>query len=423
MADGGALSPRGWPTTTVIEELDRLARHDVDFHAGRSFGLTYKGSDALDDLLREVAAKFALENGFGLSAMPSLVAMENDIIAIATGLFHAPAGARGTVTSGGTESIFLAVQAAARRAGIRDASSRGSIVGPRTAHPAFRKACDLMGITWISVEPGPDFHVDPAAFVAALRDDTMLAVGSAPSYPWGMVDDIAVLSRAAGARGIPFHVDAAIGGFLLPFLDQLGADVPAWDMRLPDVTSISADLHKYGLSARGASLIIQRDPATHAHQSYSEPDWPGGAYMTRTMLGSRSAAPIATAWAALHHLGREGYMAMTRAALAAKADLIAAIEDIDGFHIVGTPIATILAIGSDKHDIIAIGHELTARGWYVGQQQHPRSLHFIITAGNLPVMEEFTRDLAVAAASTAPAALVAINGYGHSAAMPQRMGG
>lgn len=384
------------PENEVLARLDQLRAHDIKFKEGRSFGLTYKASDSVDSLLTKVASAFVVENAFCPSAMPSVTELQQDLVEMTTNLLHGPPSVSGSVTSGGTESIFLAVRVACQVAFEERGLKTGSVVGPETAHPAFRKACELFSLKWISVPVGDDFQVSPLAFESALRNDTILAVGSAPSYPWGMIDDIPAMAHSASKLGIYFHVDACIGGFMLPFLEQLGQKFLKWDFRTLGVSSISVDLHKFGYGTRGASVILYRSEQAMRYQSFTFSDWPGGHFISQTLLGSKPVAPIATAWAVVNLLGQSGYRELMKKASAATERLKAGICSLPGVYVIGLPDCCVLAIGSDEHDIWAVGAYLRERGWYLGQQDRPPALHLMVTAGNLAVVDDFLSDLHMA---------------------------
>jgi glutamate/tyrosine decarboxylase-like PLP-dependent enzyme len=225
-------------------------------------------------------------------------------------------------------------------------------------------------------------------------------VGSAPSYPQGVVDPIESLARIASDRGLLFHVDACVGGFMLPFVRKLGYDVPDFDFRVPGVTSLSVDLHKYGYAAKGASVILYRNGQIRRHQFSAFTDWSGGIYISPTMTGTRAAGPIAAAWAIMNHLGEEGYLAIADTVMQTTAKLRAGIDAIDGITVLGDPTMSILAIGSDGVNVYEVADELTLAGWHMDRQQFPASLHLTVTHAHAQVADQFLEDLedAVAAA-------------------------
>jgi glutamate/tyrosine decarboxylase-like PLP-dependent enzyme len=246
---------------------------------------------------------------------------------------------------------------------------------------------------------GEDLRTRAADLEPLITDDTVLCVGSAPNYPFGMVDPIPEMAAIASARGVPFHVDACLGGFMLPFVERLGRGVPPWDFRVDGVTSISADLHKYGYAIKGASVILHRPKTNLRYQLFQFSDWPGGIYGSQAFQGTKPAPPIGAAWAVLHYLGEEGYLRLARQTLDATQRLIDGVAAIDGLHIWGEPDMTVVAIGSSKQDVFAIGDELERRRWHFDRQDNPPALHLMASPRHALVVDEFLADLRAAAAS------------------------
>src|SRR5690606_23374149 len=294
--------------------------------AGRTFSLVYNAADPeLERLHEAVAHEYLHENYLNPFAFPSLLRMEREVVAMGADLLHGNPRA-GKLTSGGTESLFLAVQVARDHARAERGIAEPTIVLPETAHPAFAKACHYLDVTEVRVPVGPDGRADLAATAAAVDDRTALVVGSAPCYPFGVVDPIPELATLAAERGALCHVDACLGGWLLPFLERLGEPVPPWDMRVEGVTSLSADVHKYGWSFKGASLLLHRDEDLLKRQYFLFDGWPGGLYGSATTAGTRPAAPIAAAWATVRYLGMEGYLRLADQVRAASARFRAGIS-------------------------------------------------------------------------------------------------
>jgi sphinganine-1-phosphate aldolase len=245
------------------------------------------------------------------------------------------------------------------------------------------------------VPVGPDFRADPDRMARALGRRTIGMVASAPQYPHGVVDPIAELGAIAERRGLPLHVDACVGGFALPWLERLGRRVPVWDFRVPGVTSISADLHKFGYAGKGASVLLWRSLDDLRRQIFVATDFPGGIYASPTLLGTRPGGPIAAAWASLMALGEDGYLALARAAAEAADRLRAGITAIPGLRVLGRPDATIVTYASDL-DVYAIADRLEARGWSVDRQHRPASIHLTVTANHADVVDEYLVDLRIA---------------------------
>jgi glutamate/tyrosine decarboxylase-like PLP-dependent enzyme len=305
-------------------------------------------------------------------------------------------GVEGYLTSGGTESLLQAVKTAREVARKDRGIAHPQVVAGESAHAAFTKAADYFDVELIRVPVGADFRVDVDALADACTDSTIMVVGSAPTYPQGVVDPIADISSLALERGILCHVDACMGGFLLPFLTQLGRFSEPFDFRLPGVTSMSADVHKYGYASKGVSVILYRTHELARHQIFVTSDWLGGFYASTAMAGTRPAGPIAAAWAALMHIGVSGYLDLTRTAHDAAVTLRTGIESIIGLEVRGDPLTTVMAFGAKDPgalDIFAVGERLAAEGWYLDRQNRPDSLHATVHAGSAATVPFLVEDL------------------------------
>ena len=419
-----AIPAHGRAADDVLGELARYAAGDTAWRAGRVFSLVYKASDEHEQLLQRAHALYASTNLLNPLAFASLKRMESELVEMAGRLFNG-AGAVGTVTSGGTESILCAVAAYRDRARRRRPwLRRPELVVPTTIHPAFDKAAHYFGVRLRKVPVGADLRADVAAMARAIGRRTIGLVASAPQYPHGVVDPIAQLGVLAQQRGLPLHVDACIGGFILPWLERLGRRVPRWDFRVPGVTSISADLHKFGYAAKGASLLLWRSLDSLRDQIFVATDFPGGIYASPTLLGTRPGGPIAAAWAALQTLGEDGYTELARVAADAADRLRDGIVGIPGLALAGAGDATIIAYGAVGLDIYAIADRLEARGWTVDRQHRPASLHLTVTANHASVVDDYLADLRAAVAEVRREPALAKSGsapmYGMAARMPVR---
>ena len=408
MADRDARLPaHGSDAATVLARLDELAADDRDWHGGRVFSLVYSAGDEVLDLLTRAANRFPAENALNVQAFPSLGRMQRDIVAVTTGLLGAdrrPAGsppAHGYLTSGGTESLLQATKTARDHARATGAISHPNMVLATSAHAAFDKAAHYFDVEARRVPVRPDGSADVDAMADAADGDTVLVVGSAPSYPQGVIDPVPELGALALERGILCHVDACLGGFLLPFLVTLGHVTKPWDLSVPGVTSVSADLHKYGYASKGVSVIVYADRELARLQPFVTSDWLGGLYGSPSMAGTRPGGPIAAGWAVLHHLGEDGYLRLAEEAWRATAALRSAVGSTPGIALRGAPDATVLAFGDDgsgRVDTFALGDALAARGgWFFDRQTPPDSLHATVHAGHLAVIDELCRDLTAAA--------------------------
>ncbi len=394
--DSTRLPRRGRSRDTVHDELVSLRSGDADWRSGRTFSLVYFAGDDVIDVIRDATAQFPMENALSPLAFPSLKKLENEILAIAAELFHGVTvggeTAKGSLTTGGTESILMALKTA-REWGRAKGIEKPKALVPVSAHPAFPKGAHYLGIEIVPVPLTADYRADVAAARALCDEDTVIIVGSAPSYPQGVVDPIEELGALAQERGILCHVDACVGGFLLPFVEKLGEPVPLWDFRVPGVTSISADLHKYGYTAKGASVVIYRDSDLRKHQYYTFTEWSGGLYVSPTMTGTRSGAAIAAAWAVLNYLGEEGYVRLARRVLDTARKLQRGIAATPGLRLCGSPVASIFSFTSERFDIFALGQAMGAKGWRLDFQQKPPSLHLMITPAHEAHADRFLIDL------------------------------
>jgi sphinganine-1-phosphate aldolase len=383
----------------VLAGLDAFRVGDLDWKHGRAFSLAYYAGDDAYDLAVEAYARFASENALNLDAFPSLRRIQNDLFAIVGGLLGGGPGTAGAFTAGGTESILTAVHGA-RNWGRARGITAPTMVLPTSAHAAFSKAAEYFDVRAVRVPVGADYRADAAAMADAVTPDTVLLVASAPSYPQGVIDPVAEIGAVAEEHGVLFHVDACMG-FTLPWLERLGKVSVPWDFRVPGVTSMSCDLHKFGYSAKGASVLLHRDKELRRHQFFLTSDWLGGLYGSPAILGTRAGGGAASAWAMLHHLGAAGYLELTAQAWDARVRLQAGIEAIPGLEVRGRPEATLLAFGSALRadgtpvvDIFAVADELWAgHGWYCDRQSPPDSLHCTVNAVHAGTVDAFLADL------------------------------
>jgi glutamate/tyrosine decarboxylase-like PLP-dependent enzyme len=396
----------------VRARLEVLREHDLPTHGGRTLAYVYdSGLADVDELGRQALAMYASTNGLDPTAFPSLLAMENDLTGWAARLLDGPE-AVGTVTSGGTESVLLAVLAA------RDARpevAHPRMVLPTTAHAAFLKAGHYFGVEPVLVDvDARTYRAEPEAMRAAVTEDTVLLVGSAPSYAQGVVDPVPEIAAIAAEAGARCHVDACIGGWVLPYLTAVDrASVPSWTFTVPGVTSISVDLHKYAYTPKGVSLLLHRTPALRRSQYFASADWPGYTMLNSTLQSTKSGGPLAAAWAVTTAIGESGYVSLARQARAGAVALTRAVGlDWDGglahLRVVVEPDSSLVAVESDATcDVFTLADEMLARGWFVQPQMAyrgmPATLHLTVSAATEPGVEEFVRALeeSVAAAVAA----------------------
>ncbi|MCE1179615.1 MAG: aspartate aminotransferase family protein [Micrococcales bacterium] len=394
----------------VRHALARLRVGDLPTHGGHTLSYVYdSGLAEVDALGREALAAFAATNGLDPTAFPSLAAMESELVADVADLLDAPDTVVGTATSGGTESIVLAVLAA--RESRRDIG-RPKVVVPSTAHAAFHKAGHLLGLEIVAVPVDPATHrADPDAMAAAITDETVLVVASAPSYAHGVIDPVEQIAAAAAERGVRCHVDACIGGFVLPFLDE---PLPPWTFAVDGVTSISVDLHKYAYTPKGVSLLLHREPALRRGHLFASADWPGYTMLNTTLQSTKSGGPLAAAWAVTRAIGRDGYAALAGRARAATLEVADAVADVDGLEVVAAPDSTLLCLrATDGCDVLTVADELLELGWYAQPQLSfggdPASLHLTLCAATASATGELIEALRSATAAARRAGPVQVD--------------
>lgn len=397
------LSQDGRPVDDVIADLVAKRSGDVRWEDGRTFGMVYDGGPGVREVAERAAALYLHENALNTVAFPSLAAIQAEVVSWTAGLLHGPSTAAGFLTSGGTESILCAVKAARERGRAERGITEPEMIVAESAHAAFHKAAHLFGLTVHKVSVGDDWRADVGAMAALVNDRTVLVVGSAPQYPQGVIDDIPAIAALAAEAGANCHVDACMGGFVLPFAEMLGRDVAPWDFRVDGVTSISADIHKLGYVPKGVSVILHRTKELRRYQTFVFDDWLGGFYASPNLQGTRSGLPMATAWAVMQHLGVQGYVELTRVALDSADRMRAGIGAIDGVRVLGDGRFHLIAMSAeaddpDPVDMFALGDALAARGWFHDRQTPPDTLHSTVSNTNTGVIDEYLEALAASVA-------------------------
>ena len=381
----------GWEELKA--RMGGYATGDVRWREGKTAVYVFNAGPEVEWVQKEAYALFQSENGLGPAAFPSLKRMEEEVVGFGLGLLHGPEGASGAITSGGTDSITMALKAArdyARKA--RGVTGPLNIVIPRSAHPAFDKAAAVMEIEVRRI-PLQDFLADVPAMGAAADGATVMLVGSAPNFPYGLIDPIEALSDLAVARDLWLHVDACVGGYIAPFARMNGADIPPFDFELPGVRSMSADLHKYGYCAKGASTVFFRDAALQKYMIFDFRDWPGGRMVTPTLAGTRPGGAISAAWAVMNFLGVEGYRAKQGTVTATRERIEAGASAL-GFRVLGIPKLGIVAFTHDGADCLAIWSKLRERGWFTSLTTEPMALHLMLSPFHAEVADAYLADLA-----------------------------
>jgi sphinganine-1-phosphate aldolase len=392
MSNQVSLPKNGKDRNSVIAELSKLHEQDTRWHEGRAFSLVYHESDEHTEFLKKVYTLYFHENGLNPGAFPSIRKYESEVVSMAAHLLGGGEKAAGTMTSGGSESIMMAVKTHRDWAFATRGIRAPEMIAPLTVHPAFDKAAHYFGVKLVKAGVDSGQRVDLTQVKSLMNSNTILLVGSAPQYPHGVMDPIVDLANLAKASGIGMHVDACVGGFMLPFLKKIGVEVPPFDFSVEGVTSISADLHKYGFAAKGASVVLYRDADLRRFQFFVSKDWPGGLFASPSVTGTRPAGSIAAAWATLNALGEEGYLRLYRDLLATAKNYRSGIEAI-GLKIVGEPVGTVLAYEATDANIHVIADLLEKKGWFVDRQMTPDSIHLTITPANAPVVDRYCADL------------------------------
>jgi sphinganine-1-phosphate aldolase len=395
-----AIPKSGRPWAEIERSLIAAKQQDFDWRKGRvPLYVYYDEPDVLDAAVKAYTLFFS-ENALGKKAFPSLDRLEREVVDMALALFRAGPAAGGSFTSGGTESLFLALKTARDRARAeRPGLTRPNLVVPQTCHATVDKAAHYLGLDVRRVPVSPGFRADIAAMSAAIDDETIMLIGSAPGYTHGVFDPIPELGALALKHDLWLHVDACLGGFLAPFLRQIGYPVPAFDFTIPGVTSLSADLHKYGFAAKGASVLLFNAAADQRYQRFAFRDWPRGLYATETFLGTRPGGAVAAAWAVMNYLGEAGYQRIARKIMDTKEAMIAGITAIDGLAVVQPSELCILIYRSCDPllDINAVAEGLAARGWFVGRSLEPVGIHLALNPVHAQCVEPYLADLGAVA--------------------------
>lgn len=399
-----SLPTTGRSREEILSDMrDMHAREASRWSEGFASGAVYHGDPQHIEFMNEVYALNSQANPLHSDLWPSATKFEAEIVAMVGSMLHGgPAHDNapevcGTVSSGGTESILLAMKTYRDQASAERGVTAPNLVAPVSAHAAFHKASQYFNIELRRAPLGDDFRADVNAAAGLVDDQTIAMVGSAVQFPQGVIDPIEDLAAIAQDRGIGFHTDSCLGGFVLPWAERLGQPVPLFDFRVPGVTSMSCDTHKFGYAAKGTSVVLYRNPDLRSYQYYRSADWPGGLYFSPTFAGSRPGALSAQAWAALVSIGEEGYLDATRRILEAAAGFREAVKKVDGLALHGDSL-WVIAFGSADPDLNIYGvlDQMSHRGWSLNGLQQPASMHLCTTLRHTEpgVVDRFASDLA-----------------------------
>lgn len=387
------LPKQGYPHNEVLKDLEKRKDKDAKWEAGRTFSLVYHTDEEHEDFLQKTYSLYFSANALNPIAFKSVKEMEHETIRMALSLFHGDSKTCGTMTSGGTESLLMVVKTYrdyARK--LKPWILKPEMIAPVTIHPAVNKACDYLGVKLKLVSVDHDYKMDVKELRKNISRNTILIMASAPSYPHGVIDPIKEISKISKKKNIPFHVDACFGGFLIPFISP----ETEFDFSLEGVTSISADFHKYGYSGtKGASGVFYRSMDYLRHQFYIYENWPGGIYLSPSILGSRPGGAVACAYGSLLSLGEEGFLKQATRVKMTLEILVSEIQKIEDLKLVGDQKFGIVCIKSNSHnlDIYLVGDELQKKGWFFDRNQNPESLHFTISPHHDEFIREFIEDL------------------------------
>ncbi len=393
------IPENGLDHNDILDEMRGYGKGDVNYRDSKTWSLVYHLNDEHTDFLKQAYGLYFSENGLNPMAFQSLKRFETDIINMTAQMLYGDKKTVGTLTSGGTESCLLPVLTYRDMAKAkRKLPFKPEMIAPESIHVAWSKAAKYFGVKIIYAPLKSDFRVDVEAVRKLINRRTIMLVGSAPSYPHGVIDPIEELSSVALQYDLPLHVDSCLGGFLLPFIEKNGGAVPPFDFRVPGVTSISADVHKYGFAAKGASTVLYRDMKYMKHQFFVHEDWPGGVFASPALLGTRPGGAFAAAWAALHALGESGYRENAKQIMDITRSLQKGIKAIDGLKVLGQPDMSVFAYGStdEQVNIFAVGDQMESKGWQIDRLQKPEALHVMVVPGHSRIIDDYLTDLAQA---------------------------
>lgn len=386
----------GTQAQTLLSTLEQLKTNDVPWTQGRVFAYVYDPGPEARRLVHDAFDLFLTENGLDPTAFPSALHLEREIIGMALDLMNGGPGTVGNFTSGGTESILLSVKTARDRArNLQPEIRKPELILPETAHAAFFKACQYFDVNPVVTPVDPKtYRADPLTMAESVTPETIMLVASAPSYAHGVIDPVEEIGKIAVQHDLLFHVDACMGGMYLPFVDD---QLPPFDFRVPGVTQISMDFHKWGYAAKGASSILYRSARIRQHQIFAWSGWTGYSVVNPTILSTRGAGPMASAWAILNFLGREGYHSIVKGCQEASRKIQAAIESIPDLYCLGRSDCNLLSFASDSINVFSLADDMRSRSWYIQPQfgfgPSPANVHLSIGHGNVEQVDAFIIDL------------------------------
>lgn len=394
------IPAQGMKREALFQQMEAYRAHDMPWRDGRTWAYIYDPGQEAEEVIKQAYMMYLTENALDPTVFPSTLRFETEVIAIAASHLKGDANVVGNFTSGGTESIILAVKTARDYARSKHPEiTQPEMVLPATAHAAFQKAGHFLDVKAVLAPVDPKtFRADVTAMRQAITPNTILLVGSAVSYAHGVVDPIREIGQLALEHNLLLHVDACMG-FLLPYFRRLGAPVPEFEFNVPGVTSISMDLHKYAFAAKGASTILYRNKDLRKYQMYACANWSGYTVINATVQSSKTAGPVAAAWAVLHFFGDQGYLEIARQVLDATRRVAAGIKQIDGLRLLAQPDMNLIAFTSDTVNVFHIIDEMKTLGWYVQPQlsfqSSKENIHLSINPASAKWVDAFLSDLRV----------------------------
>lgn len=390
---------KGLNKDELLARMEDYRADDLDWRDGRTWAYVYDAGEQAEQIGKQAYMMFLGESGLDPTAFPSLLRFENELVAMSAAHVNGDADVVGNFTSGGTESIILAVKSARDCARVKHPEiTEPEMILPVTAHAAFHKAAHYLGIKKVLTPVDPvTFKADVDAIAKAITPNTIMLVGSAPSYAHGVIDPMEEIGKLAQEHDLWYHVDACMGGFLLPYFRRLGEDIPPFDFSIPGVSSLSMDLHKYGYAPKNASIILYRNKDLRRHQIYACSEWTGYTIINNAVQSSKSGGPLAAAWATVNFLGDDGYFDLARRSLEATKKIVAGIKAIPELRMLGEPQMCLVCFASDEINVFHLIDEMKTRGWFLQAQLaydcSPQNVHISINAGSLETVEPMLNDL------------------------------
>ena len=421
------LPENGRDKQELLGEMQQFRKNDPAWKKGKVWSLVYRANEEHTNFLKEAYTMYFSENGLNPIAFKSLKNFEHQVVRMSANLMGGDENTVGVMTSGGTESIMLAIKT--YRDKFRSEhkfAGQAEMIIPRSAHVAFIKAAHYFDVKIRYVDVTDDYRMDVDETARKINKRTMLIVGSAPCYPFGVIDPIEELAALARLKKVPLHVDACVGGFMLPFVEKLGHNISRWNFKVEGVTSMSADVHKYGYAAKGASVIMYSSMDYMQHQMFIEENFPGGIFASPGMLGTRPGGGIAAAWASMQTMGVDGYTKHAKIVMDTTQKIIEGVNGIEGLEIMGKPDMCLLGYKSTDSDvnIYAVADIMESHGWHIDRQQKPECLHVMVNPLHENVIEEYIGHLTEAVATVKANPKMAYEGsaamYGMIAKIPAR---